>query len=98
MDTCRSSNHRVLDQFIRPTVHDAAPFPKTRGVHRQDLIRGSELIYPKLDLARPGWILASSPLDSRLQFTHRHSRKQQLLVLLVAEPGDHCAVRMRLSQ
>ena len=72
MDARRRRNHGVLKQLIRFRVHDAAPFPKTRRVHREYLIRSSDLIHPTLDLVGFRWILMLCPLNSRLQFAHRH--------------------------
>src|SRR5450432_2064214 len=46
------SNHSVLKQSIRFSVHHPAPLPKARCIHRQYLIRRSELICPRLDLTR----------------------------------------------
>jgi hypothetical protein len=67
------------------------PLPKARSIHRENLIRGRQLVHPRLDLVRLRWILVFCLLDSSLQFAHGHSGKEQLFVFLIAEPGNHCA-------
>src|SRR6266404_2454443 len=93
-----SSNHLVLKQSIRFAIHDPAPLPKARCIHRQYLIRTRQLICPGLDVTRLRWILAACPLNACLQFAHRHGRQKQLVLFLVVEPSDHSPMRTRLSQ
>src|SRR5437773_5292174 len=93
-----SSNHRVLKQSIRFAIHDPAPLPKARCIHRQYMIRTRQLICPGLDVTRLRWILAACPLNACLQFAHRHGRQKQLVLFLVVEPSDNSPMRTRLSQ
>src|SRR5271169_358792 len=95
-------NHRVLQKPIRYSVwssfNDAAPFPKARRIHREDLIRGGQLIHPTLDLVRLRRILKSDPLNPGLQFAQSYGGKEQLLLLLLVEPSDHGTMRTRSSE
>src|SRR5208282_80884 len=102
MNPRRRGNHGVLQQPIGYSVwrsfNDAAPFPEARRIHREDLIRGGQLIQPTLDLGCFRRILTSCPLNPRLKFTQGYGGKEQLLLLLMAEPGHHGAVRTRSSE
>src|SRR5208282_2884380 len=102
MNPRRRGNHGVFQQPIGYSVwcsfNETAPFPKARRIHREDLIRGGQLIHPTLDLVRLRWVLMSCPLNPRLQFAQGYGGKEQLLLLLFVEPGDHGTVRTRSSE
>src|SRR5579883_879124 len=92
------SDHSVFQQSIGLSVHDSAPLPKARSVHRQYLIRGFELISPGLDIICFHRVLAANPLDACLQLTKSYGGQEQLHRLLPADPSDYASVRAGLSQ
>src|SRR6266852_809995 len=98
MDPRRRGDHGVLQQLRGPLVHNAAPFPKARRIHREHLIGRGQPINPTLDLARFRWILTSCPLDARLQFTQCDGGEYQPPLFHSADPGDHRSVAARFPQ
>jgi hypothetical protein len=63
VNACSGSNHSIFKQSIWFSAHDPAALSKARGMHRQYLKRGCQLICPRLDVIRLRWILAARPLN-----------------------------------
>ena len=98
MDSCCRGDHGVLQQLRGLLIHNAAPFPKARRIHREHLIGRGQSINPTLDLARFRRILSSCPLDARLQFAQCDGGEYQRPLFHGADPGDHRSVGTRFPQ
>ncbi len=62
VDAGSSGDHGILDQLVRCSFHQAAPFAKTECIHRKNSIGLRRLLDPDLYLGGFAWVVSPGAL------------------------------------
>ena len=91
-------DHRVLVEGVGPAVEEPRPGAKCRAVHGQNVVRAFDQLEPRLYFCSFGFILIARDLDAGLNLRQRDGGQMKIGVGDRPKPGNHAAVRARLSQ
>ena len=89
----RGRDYGVFLEPVGPVMHQARPEAEDRGVHRQDVERGGDIVGPPFDLRRPDRVLVPRERYAPLDLAQRDDGQVERSLVDVAQPGQDAAVR-----